>query len=79
MAFFASSFHLFAYSIIQLRSSMYQEWETLSLKEPLNHMKKVTSFLIINYLLDIGDWVELDEVVAMVETDKITVDIRSPE
>jgi pyruvate/2-oxoglutarate dehydrogenase complex dihydrolipoamide acyltransferase (E2) component len=27
----------------------------------------------------VGDYVELDEIVAYIETDKITVDIRSPE
>lgn len=26
-----------------------------------------------------GDYVQLDEVIALVETDKITIDIRSPE
>ena len=29
--------------------------------------------------LDVGDFVENDEIIAYVETDKITVDIRSPE
>lgn len=32
-----------------------------------------------NYNKKVGDYVELDEIVAYVETDKITVDIRSPE
>ena len=56
---------------------MFQEWVILLLKEQQNLIKKVKSILNYN-LLDLGDWIELDEVVAMVETDKITVDIRSP-
>ena len=40
-------------------------------------MKKVN--LRYQQNLEIGEYVALDEVVAMVETDKITVDIRSPE
>lgn len=39
----------------------------------------ITQGTIESYEKNIGDWVDLDEVVAMVETDKITVDIRSPE
>jgi 2-oxoglutarate dehydrogenase E2 component (dihydrolipoamide succinyltransferase) len=31
------------------------------------------------WIIDVGDYVELDEIVAYIETDKITVDIRSPE
>lgn len=39
-------------------------------------MPKVTLNI---YRLDVGDFVENDEIIAYVETDKITVDIRSPE
>lgn len=39
-------------------------------------MQKVT---FLNILIDVGDYVESDEIIAYVETDKITVDIRSPE
>jgi 2-oxoglutarate dehydrogenase E2 component (dihydrolipoamide succinyltransferase) len=29
--------------------------------------------------LEVGDFVELDEIIAVIETDKVKVDIRSPE
>lgn len=34
---------------------------------------------ILNLTLDVGDYVDNDEIIAYVETDKITIDIRSPE
>jgi 2-oxoglutarate dehydrogenase E2 component (dihydrolipoamide succinyltransferase) len=53
-----------------------------SLKESLKNLSNVSSYKIFLLtflkLIDPGDFVNADEIIARIETDKVTVDITSP-
>jgi glycine cleavage system H lipoate-binding protein len=54
---------------------MYPLWVTLSVKALLNLLSRVSSFLKSYDVLEPGDSVKTDEIIARIETDKVTVDI----
>ena len=76
--------------ILQLKLSRSQAWETPSPRAQSKNSSNVSiyrvtgwlleSFLDFNHILNIdpGDYVEADEIVAKIETDKVTVDIPAP-
>lgn len=62
---------------------MFPQWEILSLMERFTNWRNVRRMsqmkLKIIKLIEIGDIVLLDEVLAIIETEKVKVDIRSGE
>jgi len=56
---------------------MSQPWATPLVKVSSNHSWKVSFILKFNNILEVGQEVKADEVIARIETDKVTVDILS--
>ena len=67
---------------VKLRRTFHASARTLAsdnLEVPVPEMgDSITEGTVLEWLRDVGDYVEMDDVVVVLETDKVSVDVRAP-